>query len=1145
MKTQRLLLLSILIHCYISICLATIWKTEDAYIIDDLPDDDEPLTTEAPENVCTALDGRHGKCIPVQECNPFYDFFSSGKRDTELEILQGFQEYLNATDSVSCVPDEQDEPATTESSKQLYKGSFKVKSGDIYVSSLANPQSPEFRERSAKYKEFIDSLYRESIIKNEYVGADILSFDGAVNGPFTVSFRIKADDQGARYDAGDIFIVLSDALKNKNGAISDSIVVDHDTLAVKSISLDEYELKNPKPTEEPPQIPLAPGSQLESKIVSGSPATPGEFPFAVAILESGRQFCDLPRLKFASLSSKLEITTLLGLEKFSIKTLMFPNYFYTRILQDQGIIPVVAGWGKTCSGNCRQSTVLLKTKIQVISNSECGQKYSGTQAPPITQNMVCASGRSSADACNGDSGGPLIIYSGGLAQQIGIVSWGIGCGNILGFTRVFKLQKLDSETHEPRINRGTVWTTDDAYIIDDAIEDPAEDSADSVATTDASNVCVDSAGAQGRCVPIQECSPFYEFISNQNKSTQLEILEGLERLLKSTEESCLLSQDELPTTTEEAVRSKGVKYVCCTSLKYANVRVASSLDEYMLQNPNQPNESVPKIPLSISNNYSSNVANTYIVSGRPAMIGEFPYAVAIVYDGKQFCGGSLLSSQWVLSAAHCFDQFTPEKVRRLIISIGDHDLSTVMLLISDIALIKLRNPVYGYSNVRAVSLHTGAPNINQGHVEAQVVGWGRTCGDKSCPQSTTLLKTTLQVISNAECSQWFQGTSAPPISQGMVCALGNSGRDSCYGDSQFLTNCICLDSPEAPGIDELYLDIDSTETEDEGKEKCSTIDGIQGTCLKTEDCYKFFKFVDPTDLQRTGLYEFVENATRPCDTGKAGEICCGSRVVPFVKIREKSSPRLLEPLLPNGCGKSSAKPSRILGGRPALRSEFPYAVALLKNNVQYCTGSIIASTWILTAAHCVNDITDLGVLSVNVGEHDLSSPVDHLSRGVDKIIYHAGFTMRNLSHDIALLRLKEEVHFTEEIQPVCLNTKEPPYNQKGVLVGWGRQPAGKPTSTTLQAVGMKIFSVNKCKELYESTGVSPPLSADGMICSKGDVLESNDECTGDSGSPLTIINKNEQRIQIGIVSWSPGCGKNPGVYTRLDNFFSWINRNTN
>ncbi|ODM86888.1 Vitamin K-dependent protein C, partial [Orchesella cincta] len=252
---------------------------------------------------------------------------------------------------------------------------------------------------------------------------------------------------------------------------------------VKSISLDEYELKNPKPTEEPPQIPLAPGSQLESKIVSGSPATPGEFPFAVAILESGDNFAVLSAAhcfdqftsaKVRQLVIKIgdhDITRTGEIQHQDAhvsKLFLHPGFFRTKgYFRDdvalvklrnpvssasnimavslhngspninQGLVEtVVAGWGKTCSGNCRQSTVLLKTKIQVISNSECGQKYSGTQAPPITQNMVCASGRSSADACNGDSvhnrRWPLIIYSGGLAQQIGIVSWGIGCGQYPG-----------------------------------------------------------------------------------------------------------------------------------------------------------------------------------------------------------------------------------------------------------------------------------------------------------------------------------------------------------------------------------------------------------------------------------------------------------------------------------------------------------------------------------------------------------------------------------------------------------------------------------------------------------------------------------------------------------------------------------------
>jgi len=95
----------------------------------------------------------------------------------------------------------------------------------------------------------------------------------------------------------------------------------------------------------------------------------------------------------------------------------------------------VAGWGGIYEGG-PQPAIYKKVNLQVWGNQQCASKY-GHRAPGgITSQMVCA-GSPNADACRGDSGGPLMRNLGGRWEQVGIVSWGIGCGSYPGvYTRV-------------------------------------------------------------------------------------------------------------------------------------------------------------------------------------------------------------------------------------------------------------------------------------------------------------------------------------------------------------------------------------------------------------------------------------------------------------------------------------------------------------------------------------------------------------------------------------------------------------------------------------------------------------------------------------------------------------------------------------
>ncbi|NWU59463.1 GRAA protein, partial [Dromas ardeola] len=83
----------------------------------------------------------------------------------------------------------------------------------------------------------------------------------------------------------------------------------------------------------------------------------------------------------------------------------------------------VAGWGLTSSK--KPSKCLRETTLKIVDRKSCESKYG--KNTKITSNMLCAVGKNTfqkADACKGDSGGPLICAD----QYSGIVSFGKGCG---------------------------------------------------------------------------------------------------------------------------------------------------------------------------------------------------------------------------------------------------------------------------------------------------------------------------------------------------------------------------------------------------------------------------------------------------------------------------------------------------------------------------------------------------------------------------------------------------------------------------------------------------------------------------------------------------------------------------------------------
>lgn len=214
---------------------------------------------------------------------------------------------------------------------------------------------------------------------------------------------------------------------------------------------------------------------------------------------------------------------------------------------------------------------------------------------------------------------------------------------------------------------------------------------------------------------------------------------------------------------------------------------------------------------------------------------------------------------------------------------------------------------------------------------------------------------------------------------------------------------------------------------------------------------------------------------------------------------------------------------QIIGGQPSTGNEYRSMVTLGTKSESiydghFCGGTIIAASWVLTAAHCVRNKTAVEIRVVTGIDNLLNSPVETFD--VAQIILHPMHTPPSYDYDFALIKLDGS-----SSQPrIGLYSGPTDFDgSNGTTIGWGSTVRlGENFPTQLQKLSLPIVSNNACGAIIFSLSSI----TENMLCA-GDLSGVRDSCGGDSGSPM-FVTINETQVQVGIVSFGFGslCANN-------------------
>lgn len=230
---------------------------------------------------------------------------------------------------------------------------------------------------------------------------------------------------------------------------------------------------------------------------------------------------------------------------------------------------------------------------------------------------------------------------------------------------------------------------------------------------------------------------------------------------------------------------------------------------------------------------------------------------------------------------------------------------------------------------------------------------------------------------------------------------------------------------------------------------------------------------------------------------------------------------------------------QIIGGGPSDISAHPWQV-IINAGGSLCGGALITSTWVVTAAHCLDDVSPQQV-QLWAGFSNLNQRTTTNGLPVAEVVVHPQWNATSYDNDIALIRLSSPWTPAPERQAISLPTSVdaanwPVAGASAVISGWGTEAFKGSSPDQVKRADVQIIASPGAPCGDYGDQFNPAL----QLCA-GQLDGSVDTCQGDSGGPL-VVTEAGIPVLAGVTSIGNDCGlpNYPGLYTRVTSFIPWI-----